>query len=190
MRVEAEYEPRGAWAYFAALDVHRAKLFGWCERKTGIAPFERLVAQVMGTPPYNEGRRVFWIMDNGSSHRGATCVARLQDKHPRLVPVHGPVHASWLNQIEIHFSIVQRKVLTPNDFGSLATLEKRLLDFQNHCEALAQPFTWTVTRRASGADATLLDATLARLWMLPIATDSETDQRARSATLQLADDSA
>ena len=115
-----EYQRRGAWAYLAALDVHRAKVFGRCERKTGIAPFERLVEQVMHQSPYNEARRVFWIMDNGSSHRGAKCVARLQDKFPRLVPVHGPVHASWLNQIEIYFSIVQRKVLTPNDFSSLA----------------------------------------------------------------------
>jgi hypothetical protein len=57
------------------------------------------------------------------------------------------VHASGLNQIEIYFSIVQRKVLTPNDFGSLAALEQRLLDFQNHYEALAQPFAWTFTRR-------------------------------------------
>jgi transposase len=140
MRVEAEYERRGAWAYLAALDVHRAKVFGRCERKTGIAPFDRLVEQVMRQFPYNEARRVFWIMDNGSSHRGAKCVARLQDKFPRLVPVHGPVHASWLNQIEIYFSIVQRKVLTPNDFGSLAAVEERLLAFQDYYQAIAQPF--------------------------------------------------
>ena len=102
MRVEHEYVRRGAWAYLAALDVHRAKVFGRCERKTGIAPFERLVEQVMRQSPYNEARRVFWIMDNGSSHRGAKCVARLQAKFPRLVPVHGPVllsaHRQTLNR--------------------------------------------------------------------------------------------
>ena len=147
MRVEHEYVRRGAWAYLAALHVHRAKVFGRCERKTGIAPFERLVEQVMRQSPYNEARRVFWIMDNGSSHRGAKCVARLQAKFPRLVPVHGPVHASWLNQIEIYFSIVQRKVLTPNDFGSLAAVEQRLLAFQDYYQAIAQPFAWTFTRR-------------------------------------------
>ena len=96
MRVEHEYRRRGAWAYLAALNVHRAKLFGRCEPKTGIAPFDRLVAQVMSQPPYNEARRVFWIMDNGSSHRGARCITRLQDRFRQLVPVHGPVHASWL----------------------------------------------------------------------------------------------
>jgi len=146
MRVEHEYVRCGAWAYLAALDVHRAKVFGRCEHKTGIAPFERLVDQVMRQPPYNQARRVFWIMDNGSSHRGARCVARLQEKFPRLVVVHGPVHASWLNQIEIYFSIVQRKVLTPNDFPSLAAVEERLLDFQSYYEAIAQPFEWKFTR--------------------------------------------
>ncbi len=147
MRVEHEYKRCGAWSYLAALDVHRAKVFGRCEPKSGIAPFDRLVAQVMRQPPYNKARRVFWIMDNGSSHRGMRCVARLQAQFPRLVPVHGPVHASWLNQIEIYFSIVQRKVLTPNDFPSLAAVEERLLDFQTHYEAIAQPFQWKFTRR-------------------------------------------
>jgi len=146
MRVEHEYVRCGAWAYLAALDVHRAKVFGRCERKTGIAPFERLVDHVMHQPPYNLARRVFWIMDNGSSHRGARCVARLQAQYPRLVPVHGPVHASWLNQIEIYFSIIQRKVLTPNDFPSLAAVKQRLLAFQTHYEAMAQPFEWKFTR--------------------------------------------
>ena len=147
MRVEHEYKRCGAWAYLAALDVHRAKVFGRCEHKNGIAPFERLVDQVMQQSPYNQARRVFWIMDNGSSHRGVRCVARLQKKFPRLVPVHGPIHASWLNQIEIYFSIVQRKVLTPNDFPSLAAVEERLLGFQAHYEAIAQPFEWKFTRR-------------------------------------------
>src|SRR2546428_476397 len=101
----------------------------------------------MQQAPYNQARRVFWIMDNGSSHRGARCVTRLQEKFPRLVPVHGPVHASWLNQIEIYFSIVQRKVLTPNDFPTLAAVEARLLAFQTHYEAIAQPFEWKFTRR-------------------------------------------
>ena len=147
MRVEHEYVRCGAWAYLAALDVHRAKVFGRCEHKTGIAPFERLVDQVMQQAPYNHARRVFWIMDNGSSHRGARCVARLQEKFPRLVVVHGPVHASWLNQIEIYFSIVQRKVLTPNDFPSLTAVEERLLAFQSYYEAIAHPFEWHFTRR-------------------------------------------
>lgn len=145
-RVEHEYTRGGAWAYLAALDVHRAKLFGRCERTTGIAPFDRLVAQVMTQPPYRNARRVFWILDNGSSHRGARSVRRLQTAYPNLVPVHGPVHASWLNQIEIYFSIVQRKALTPNDFSSLQEVEARLLGFQEHYQRIARPFEWHFTR--------------------------------------------
>ena len=145
-RVEHEYRRGGAWAYLAALDVHRAKLFGRCEKHTGIVPFGRLVTQVMTQPPYCDARRVFWIMDNGSSHRGARCVRRLQAAYPNLVPVHGPVHASWLNQIEIYFSIIQRKVLTPNDFSSLTEVEERLLHFQDYYESIGTPFEWKFTR--------------------------------------------
>lgn len=146
-RVEHEYKRCGAWAYLAALDVHRMKLFGRCEKKNGILPFDRLVAQVMSQPPYDQAQRVFWIVDNGSAHRGLSSAHRLQEKHPRLVLVHGPVHASWLNQIEIYFSIVQRKVLTPNDFPSLGSLEERLLKFQNYYESIAQPFQWNFKRQ-------------------------------------------
>lgn len=146
MKVEHEYERRGAWVYLAALDVHRAKVFGRCEAKSGIAPFERLVGDVMKQSPYREARRVFWIMDNGSSHRGARSVQRLQHAHPRLVPVHTPVHASWLNQIEIYFSIIQRKVLTPNDFCQLDEVSGRLYQFERHYERIATPFQWTFTR--------------------------------------------
>ncbi len=147
MRVEHEYRRRGAWAYFAAWDVRRAKLFGRCERTTGIAGFDRLVAQVMGREPYRSAPRVFWVIDNGSSHRGERCIQRLHRRWPHLIVVHTPIHASWLNQIEIYFSVVQRKVLTPNDLASLTRLKDRLLRFENHYEQVAQPFQWKFTRR-------------------------------------------
>jgi hypothetical protein len=146
MRVEHEYARGGAWAYLAALDVHRAKVFGRCEATTGIAPFQRLVDQVMRQAPYHEARRVFWIMDNGSSHRGEAAVKRLTQAYPRLVPVHGPVHASWLNQIEIYFSIVQRKALTPNDFPCRQAVAERLASFERYYESIARPFEWKFTR--------------------------------------------
>jgi len=146
-RIEHEYKRCGAWAYFAAWDVRRGKIHGRCERKTGIAAFERLVDQVMSQEPYRSAPRVFWIMDNGSSHRGDRSAARLKARWPTLVTVHTPVHASWLNQVEVYFSIVERKALTPNDFGSLAELENRLLRFQQYYEAAAKPFEWKFTRR-------------------------------------------
>ena len=146
MKVEHEYERKGAWAYLAAWDVQRAKLFGRCEAKSGIAPFDRLVAQVMSQEPYRSARRVFWIMDNGSSHRGERSVQRLQSRYPRVRVIHGPVHASWLNQIEVYFSIIQRKVLTPNDFPNLEAVADRLERFERRYEAMAKPFEWKFTR--------------------------------------------
>jgi hypothetical protein len=146
MRVEHEYQRGGALAYLAAWDVRRAKVFGRCEQTTGIEPFGRLVEQVMSQEPYNSARRVFWIVDNGSSHRGKAAIKRLERRWPNLKLVHLPVHASWLNQIEIYFSIVQRKVLTPNDFGSLAAVEERLLAFQSRFAEVARPFEWKFTR--------------------------------------------
>ena len=145
--VEPEYQRRGACAYLAAWDVRRAKVFGRCEAKTGIGSFDRLVAQVMSQEPYRSARRVFWIMDNGSGHRGQKATDRLRAQWPTLVPVHTPVHASWLNQIEIYFSIVQRKVLTPNDFPSLGELEDRLFRFQDRYQQIAAPFQWMFKRR-------------------------------------------
>jgi len=101
---------------------------------------------VMTQEPYASARRVFWIVDNGSSHRGQRSIDRLQGDYKNLVLVHLPVHASWLNQIEIYFSIVQRKVLQPNDLADLAAVEARLLGFARHYEQVAQPFEWKFTR--------------------------------------------
>ena len=135
-------------------------MFGRCEAATGIAPFERLVDQVMSQPPYDTAHRVFWAMDNGSSHRGQVSVRRLTTAHPRLVPVHGPVHASWLKQIEIYFSIVQRKVPTPSDFPSLEAVAERLANFECYYESIAHPFEWKFTR----ADLNALIARMRKRW--------------------------
>jgi hypothetical protein len=145
-RVEHEYERGGALAYLAAWDCHRAKVFGRCEATTGIEPFTRLVDQVMSVEPYASARRVFWVVDNGSSHRGQASIDRLTKKWPNAHLVHVPVHASWLNQVEIYFSVIQRKVLTPNDFADLAEVEQRLLAFERLYQEAARPFEWKFTR--------------------------------------------
>jgi hypothetical protein len=145
-RVEHEYRRGGCLAYLAAWDVHRAQVFGRCEPTTGIDPFDRLVAQVMTSQPYASARRVFWIVDNGSSHRGQPSVDRLQSRWPTLRLIHLPNHASWLNQVEIYFSVVQRKVITPNDFHSLDEVETRLLEFQDYYQQIATPFEWKFTK--------------------------------------------
>ena len=145
-KVEFEYERQGALAYLAAWDVRRAKVFGLCETTTGIDAHHRLVDLVMQQEPYRSAKRVFWITDNGSSHRGETSIQRLSEWYPNAIQVHTPVHASWLNQIEIYFSIIQRKVLTPNNFDDLLALENRILEFQTHYESIARPFQWKFTR--------------------------------------------
>ena len=146
MRVEHEYDRGGALAYMAAYDVHHARLFGRTEPTTGIEPFGRLVEQVMTTEPYASAKRVFWVVDNGSSHRGQASIDRLESAWSNLRLIHLPVHASWLNQIEIVFSIIQRKVVTPNDFILLDHISERLAAFEDRYNAVAEPFDWRFTR--------------------------------------------
>ena len=141
IRVEHEYDRGGALAYLAAYDVHRAQVFGRCEDTTGIAPFGRLVEQVMTAEPYASAERVFWVVDNGSSHRGQASVQRLEGEWPNLRLVHLPVHASWLDQVEIYFSVVQRKVVSPNDFFDLGAIAGRLAAFEQRYNAVASPST-------------------------------------------------
>jgi hypothetical protein len=143
---EFDYQRGGTLAYLVAWDVHHARLFDRVEQKTGIEPFGRLVEQVMGSEPYASARRVFWVVDNGSSHAGQASIERLEGKWKNLHLIHLPVHASWLNQIELYFSIVQRKALTPNDFSSLEELGERLLAFGRRYREIARPFEWTFTR--------------------------------------------
>ncbi len=147
LRVEHEYERCGAVQYLVAWDGHRARLFSRCEPKTGIAPFGRLIDQVMAIEPYRSADRVFWVVDNGSSHRGQASVERWQLRHPNLRLIPCPIPSSWLNQIEIYLSIVQRKMLIPNDFHDLDEVEHRLLDFERRYEQAARPFEWKFTRR-------------------------------------------
>lgn len=147
MRVSSDYRRHGTCAYLAAWDVHRAKLFGRVVAQISIAAFDALVASVMARAPYRTARRVFWVVDNGTIHRGPAAAARLRARWPNLVLVPLPVHASWLNQVEIYFSILQRKALTPPDFATEDAAAQRILGFQRHYQAVAHPFEWRFTRR-------------------------------------------
>jgi len=101
---------------------------------------------MMAEEPYRSASRVFWVVDNGSSHRGPRTEARLRERWPQIRVVHTPVHASWLNQVELYFSIVHRKVLEPNQSRSLAALEAALIAFGEQYSAIATPFEWRFTR--------------------------------------------
>ena len=168
MRVESEYKRGGALQYLAAWDVRRGQVMGRCEAQTGIESFGRLVEQLMRTEPYRSANRVFWVVDNGSSHRGQTAVQRLRKAYRKAVLVHTPVHASWLNQVEIYFSIIQRKVLTPNDFASLEEVEQRLMLYEELSNSEPRPFNWKFDRAALQAFLKRLDAKremLASAWV-------------------------
>jgi len=144
-RVEFEYERLGTVAYHAAWDVFRARIFGLVVPTTCIVTFNRLIHQVMTQAPYQNSARTFWLVDGGRAHHAKTFPARLQSMYPNAVAVPLPVHASWLNQIEIYFSIVQRKVLTPMDITNQEMLTTRLLNFQDYYQETAKPFSWKFT---------------------------------------------
>jgi hypothetical protein len=159
MRVEHEYVRHGALALLAALDVHTGTVFAATPATTGIVPFMDLIGQVMSLPEYKDAPRVFVIVDNGSDHRGQAAVRRLHDAWPNAIMIHTPVHASWLNQAEIFFSITQKKAISPNNFASLDELAGTLLAFVDRYNQTARPFNWKFT----AADlAQLLDKISAR----------------------------
>jgi hypothetical protein len=146
-RIESEYKRNGALQYLAAWDVRRGIVLGRCEKKTGIKPFGLLIDQVLEQELYAEATRLFFIVDNGSSHRGQASVERMRRRDKRITLVHTPIHASWLNQVEIYFSIIQRKVLTPNDFATLEAVRVRLRLYEELSNRTPRPFAWEFTRR-------------------------------------------
>ena len=145
LQVEFEYDRLGTLAYHAALEVFRGKIFGQVVETTSIATFNQLVDQVMRQEPYQSDDRVFWSVDGGCAHHRSTFPARSKGWYPNAQAVLLPVHSSWLNQIELYFSIVQRKVLTPLDVADATALTRRLLGFQDYYAEVAKPFTWKFT---------------------------------------------
>ena len=117
-----------------------------------------LAERVMTLEPYASARHVFWVVDNGSSHRGQRSVERMAAAWPNAKLVHLPVHASWLNQIEVVFSVIQRKVIKPADFDDPAALADRLCRFEERYNATARPFDWRFTSRDLAAMLERLDA--------------------------------
>ena len=145
MRVEHEYRRNGALALLACYDVHEGTVTASTPKTTGIRPFTDLMGKVFQKPEYRDAPRVFVIVDNGSDHRGQAAADRLRRAHPNAVMIHTPVHASWLNQVEIFFSVIQKKAVSPNDFSSLEKLSETLLAFIERYNRTAKPFNWKYT---------------------------------------------
>lgn len=146
VRVEFEYQRHGTWCYQAFLNVFTGRVYGEAHASNGIETFERTLKNCLAQPPYQEAERVFLIVDNGSSHHPNTSPARIQAQDPRVITVHLPTHSSWLNQVELYFSILHRKALTPSDFPSVDALRERIFRFQVLYNQRAEPFRWQYTR--------------------------------------------
>lgn len=147
MQVEHEYERRGALNLFCLLNVFEGKVFGRLYEGRGRAETERLLGEALQSEPYRSAKTIHLVLDNGSCQHPSTFPAWLQKHYPQVRVYYVPVHASWLNQIEIYFSILQRKALTPNDFESLEALREHLMAFQEHYNHQARPFNWKFTRQ-------------------------------------------
>ncbi len=145
MRVEHEYVRHGALALLAGLDVHTGKVCRLHPRPPPGSSRSWTSRPGHGPAGVQDAPRVFVIVDNGSDHRGQAAIKRLARAHPNTIMIHTPVHASWLNQIEIYFSIIQKKVISPNDFASLGQLSATLLAFADRYNRTARPFNWKFT---------------------------------------------
>ena len=146
MRVEHEYRRCGAWIYLAAWDVRRAKIYGRCVPKMCIAAFDSLVEQVMSQEPYRSATRVFWIMDNCSSHRGERCTDRLRKRWPAIIVVHTPCtrvgSIKWRSISPWSSARSSRRTI------SLRWPHSKTACFASseHYESVARPFEWKFTR--------------------------------------------
>jgi hypothetical protein len=112
----------------------------------------------MTTEPYASAPRVYWVVDKGSPHNGKRSIERMRAAWPNVQLVHLPDHASWLNQIEVVFSVIQRKVVKPADFADLGALADRLCRFTERYNTTARPFDWRFTSRDLAAMLERLEA--------------------------------
>lgn len=140
-RREFEYIRHGTASLFAALDVHGGEVLAkpipgknnsinFCDFLDDI---ERVVDPTL---------TIHVVLDNGSSH-GSKHTKAWFAAHPRWVVHYTPPHASWVNQVELFFSILQRKVITNGNFISRDDLIAKLLNFIADYDQTAKPFKWT-----------------------------------------------
>jgi len=146
VRVEHKYDRHGTAVYQAAFIAGSGAVIGHCVNRNTRANFETLVEEVMADPICQNADRVFWIMDNGSAHHPATFKSWLQEKYPTAIGLYLPTGASWLNQIELYFSVLTRKALTGGSFHSVDAVKNRITEFEELWNEDPEPFEWTYTR--------------------------------------------
>lgn len=146
------YTRKGALNLFAALSVAEGLVYGCCRPTKTFLDFQAFLLEVLIPEAIRRGvRHIYLILDNGSTHALKQLQTWLNQKQNEegwaftVQVVWLPKYASWLDQIEIWFSILQRKLLTPNDFPDLNTLQQRIFDFIAHHNESAQPIKWSYT---------------------------------------------
>lgn len=141
VRVEHEYQRKGALNLFAAFDTRSGQVHACTAERKRQVEFIAFLEQLDREVPADK-TTIRIVLDNLRMHKGKQVQAWLA-RHPRFVFHHPPVHCSWMNQVEQWFSILQRKRLTIADFADKAALSQRLLAFVAHWNVQAKPFNWS-----------------------------------------------
>jgi transposase len=140
-RLSHEYKRNGTASLLAALEVHSGQVRGESIRRNNSETFIRFLRRLLQIYPDKE---LYVVLDNGSSHRSKKTLAWVTKKK-RLHLKFTPTHASWLNQIEIWFGILTRKVVRRGIFKSREELVAKLMNFIEAYNKEARPFQWTYT---------------------------------------------
>lgn len=149
---EARYHRRGARHLFAGLSVADGKVYGTCRQRKCFVDFQAFVQQeIIPEALRRQAHTVTLILDNGTTHAPKQLTGwLLEQEHACEGRLHFQVHwlppnASWLDQIEIWFSVLQRKHLQPNHFLSTKDLERSLNEYIAYYNQAAKPINWTYT---------------------------------------------
>jgi len=146
------YHRRGAVHFMAALSVADGLIYGQCHPRKRFVDFHTFLETVVIAEARRRGvQMIALVLDNGSTHAPKQLTSFVQELPNRfdgkltMRPYWLPVNASWLDQIEIWFSVLQRKLLQPNHFTSTDELQRAILDFIAHYNQKAKPLTWSYT---------------------------------------------
>jgi len=143
-RREFEYRRNGTAVLFAGLDVHDGSVAGWVTDSTRSENFVGFLGDLVRQTP--DGLDLHCIVDNLSAH-STDKVAAFLDEHPHVHLHFTPTHASWLNQVELFFSILERRLLRRGEFESVDHLADRIISFIKDYNRKAAPFRWTYDGR-------------------------------------------
>jgi transposase len=143
-RREFEYQRHGTAVLFAALNVHDGDVTGWVTDSTRSENFVAFLGDLTAQTPRH--LHLHCIVDNLKTHSTPE-VDEFLAKHKRVHLHFTPTHASWLNQVELFFSILERRLLRYGEFVSVNDLADRVIAFINDYNRKAKPFRWTYDGR-------------------------------------------